>query len=191
MTLYDVPITLASASPRRLDLLRTIGLEPHVVPADVAEQSEAAHPVEAARTNARRKLEAVLPLVQHGIVLAADTVVIVDGRGLGKPGSDDEAREMIRTLSGREHAVVTGYSLAWIEGEKRATDHETTRVRMRTLHPWEIDRYVASGEPDDKAGAYGIQGRAAAFVQRVEGCYFNVVGLPVARIVETLNHWFE
>ncbi|MBD3167119.1 septum formation protein Maf [bacterium] len=184
-TIYDIPWTLASASPRRLALLRQIGIEPEVNPANIDEQPEDHHPVEAACTNATQKLETILPDVKEGIVLAADTVVILDGTGLGKPSDHLVARETLRRLANRTHTVVTAFAIHYCLSGKRIVTGESTLVRMRALADEEIERYLATGEPYDKAGAYGIQGQAASFVDRVEGCYFNVVGLPLARVLTT------
>ena len=181
--------TLASASPRRLNLLRQVGIEPIVIPAEVEEVNGGRSPVEMALENARRKAETVRPKVDHGILLAADTVVVLGGETLGKPGDAAEAERMLARLSGRTHEVITAFSLLWVERGLEVQDSERTRVRMRTLPTCEIERYVATGEPFDKAGAYGIQGAAAAFVEWVEGCYFNVVGLPVSRVLGHVSHW--
>lgn len=189
MNPYPQHWTLASASPRRLALLRQVGIEPEVMAADV-DEIEAGHPAgELAILNAVAKADRIEPRMQGGILLAADTVVVVDGIPLGKPGNAAEAREMLARLSGRVHEVITGYSLRCSEHQLREDDSETTHVRMRTLQPWEIDQYIATGEPFDKAGGYGIQGAAAPFVDRIEGCYFNVVGLPLSAILAKVGEW--
>ena len=119
------------------------------------------------------------------VILAADTVVVLDGRVLGKPHSEAEAKEMLRLLSSRDHQVMTGCTVLY--GEKRETFTEVTDLHFRALSEKEIERYVASGEPMDKAGAYGIQGGAALFCERMVGDYYNVMGLPVCRLGETLR----
>lgn len=181
--------TLASASPRRLALLRQVGIEPLVLPAAV-DEIENGHPAgELAILNAASKADAIEPKVKEGLLLAADTIVVVDGTVLGKPRDVEEAREMLDRLSGRVHEVITGYSLRCPAHQLRVDDSETTHVRMRTLQPWEIEQYIATGEPFDKAGSYGIQGAAAPFVDRIEGCYFNVVGLPLSAILGKVGVW--
>ena len=183
--------TLASASPRRLALLRQVGIEPSVMPASV-DEIENGHPAgELAVLNAIAKADAVEPAIGDGLLLAADTVVVIDGVLLGKPGDADEARAMLNRLSGRQHEVITGYSLRCPARQLRVDGSETTHVRMRTLLPWEIDQYIATGEPFDKAGSYGIQGAAAPFVDRIEGCYFNVVGLPLSAILAKVGEWSD
>jgi len=187
----DLQWTLASASARRLDILRQVGIEPQVIPADIQEINGGRDPLESALENARRKLEAVQAGVEKGILLAADTIVIVDGEVFGKPANRDEAKEMLQRLSGRQHEVDTAYSLLWIDRKEQLQDIERTHVVMRTLGSAEIDGYLATDEPWDKAGGYGIQGYAAAFIESVEGCYFNVVGLPIARILGHVNEWLQ
>ncbi len=191
ITPYDLKWTLASASPRRLSILRQIGIEPDVVPADVIEISGGDDPVAEAVYNATLKREAIQPSVSNGIVLSADTIVVVEKKVLGKPENSDEAAKMLNMLSGRTHEVISGFSLSWLEKGKQLNGYEITRVVMRKLHNEEIERYVLSGEPMDKAGAYGIQGGASAFVEKIEGCYFNVVGLPVSKVISEVYSWTE
>ena len=178
-------LVLASESPRRQDLLRQAGIPFIVIPAGVEEQPL---PGEDARTHverlARAKAEAVSASAED-IVLGADTVVVVDGQILGKPAGAADAARMLRLLSGREHQVVTGICLR--RGRDLITDVETTTVRFLPLSEDEIRDYVASGEPLDKAGAYAIQGLASKFIDRIEGCYFNVVGLPLAVVWKRLK----
>lgn len=186
-------VVLASASPRRAHLLSQLGLRFTVYapeggrdPEDIAPAAPAPGDgaVEAAGRAARRlaelKAEAGAGVHPRALVVGADTIVVADGRFLGKPADAAEAREMLRTLSGRLHHVVTGVALVRREPPLRAVDASVTAVSFRRLGDEEIDRYVASGDPLDKAGAYGIQGRAALFVERIEGDYFTVVGLPLS-----------
>ena len=180
---------LASGSPRRLALLRQVGIEPSVIPADIEEIENGFEPWELVAKNAAAKADAVESRVKDGILLAADTVVVVDGHSLGKPENAEDAARMLQLLSGRAHEVVTGYSLRCPSRQLRVDDIETTIVRMRTLQPWEIEQYITTGEAFDKAGAYGIQGAAAPFVERIEGCYFNIVGLPLASILKKVVEW--
>jgi septum formation protein len=172
-------LVLASASPRRQELLRTARIPFTVRPATVDEQPFAAENPEA---YVSRLAEAKARVCwQPGeLTLGADTVVTLDGLLLGKPSDSADAARMLRLLSGRTHQVLTGICL--YDGTSTHAAVETTAVEFLELTDEEIDAYVASGEPFDKAGAYGIQGEASKFVRRVDGCYFNVVGLPVARV---------
>ena len=140
-------------------------------------------PVDYARRLARAKAEAVWDRADE-IVLGADTIVVIDGQVLEKPADGDDARAMLRLLSGREHTVITGICLRHCDGI--IVDHSATQVRFAPLTEAEIAAYVASGEPFDKAGAYAIQGLASKFVESVNGCYFNVMGLPISLVY---RHW--
>jgi len=179
-------IILASASPRRRELLEQIGITDYrVVPSEVDEASVCgASPAETAMLLARAKARAVAELEPAAVVIAADTVVVLDGTVLGKPSDRQEAAAMLAALGGREHTVITGFV---VKGDKReVSDYALTRVVFRRITGAEIAAYLATGEADDKAGAYGIQGKAAIFVERIEGCYFNVVGLPVSALARVL-----
>lgn len=187
----EQPWTLASGSPRRLALLRLLGIEPRVIRPEVEEAGEGCSPELLVVRNAGAKAEAVAPLVRAGLLLAADTEVLLEGRIVGKPGDPEEARWLLSRLSGSWHRVITGYHLQWIERGMVSEATEVTRVHFRRLHPLEIEEYIESGAPFDKAGGYGIQGAAGAFVDRIEGCYFNVVGLPIAKIVAEVRHWLS
>jgi septum formation protein len=184
-------LILASQSPRRAELLRNAGLSFEVRPADVDESLRADEdPFQYVKRLAREKALAVLETAPAGaIVIGADTTVVVDGESLGKPLDEDDARRMLARLSGRAHQVTTGVCVAFrnkhgaVETELYA---EVTEVEFAAISAPEIAAYVASGEPMDKAGAYAIQGRASRWIPRIEGCYFNVVGLPVARLCTML-----
>jgi septum formation protein len=178
-------LILASASPRRSALLREAGYAFDVDPAHVDESALAGEPPRAYVLRvAADKARAVAARHPEDLVLAADTTVVVDGEMLGKPIDDEDARGMLRKLSGRTHDVLTGVVLA---GQGLASsDVVVTQVRFRPLTAGEMDWYVASGEPHDKAGAYGVQGLAARFVVSVEGSYSNVVGLPVGAVLVLL-----
>lgn len=182
-------IVLGSESPRRLELLRSLGLEVDVVPSGYAEPPfEHLTPAELASYHARQKLAGVLRRLgtSPGVpVLTADTVVDLDGTALGKPAGAPEAMRMLQSLSGREHAVHTAFALATPNGGEE--ERLTTRVRFFRLDPEEIAEYVATGEPFDKAGAYGIQGRAASLVEAIDGDFYTVMGLPLGRVVRTLR----
>lgn len=178
-------ILLASGSPRRRELLELFRIPFAVQPADVDEIMDPGKPPfdEVARVSRLKAL--AVPRQAGEAVIAADTIVVCGGRVLGKPHSADEAREMLRLLSGRDHQVMTGCTV--LAGDRSETFTEVTDLHFRPLSDEEIDRYVASGEPMDKAGAYGIQGGAALFCRRMEGDYYNVMGLPVCRLYETLK----
>jgi septum formation protein len=190
-------LILASASPRRQELLRNAGIQFIVQPADVPESPLDGEPAKnCAERLAREKALAVFAQRPDTWVLGADTVVFVDGQILGKPRDAADAFRMLRLLSGRVHQVITGVCL--IGTEKRTAKREamlsfedirseTTLVTMEHLADQEIHAYVATGEPMDKAGAYAIQGRASCWISRIEGDYFNVVGLPVSRVFQMLR----
>ena len=178
-------LILASQSPRRKDLLALFGRPFTVRVADIDETMDPAQPPfdEVARVS-RRKAMAVAR-GETDVVIAADTIVVCQGRVLGKPHSSQEAVEMLQLLSGRDHQVMTGVTV--LRQEKAVTFTEVTHLHFRELTHQEILRYVASGEPMDKAGAYGIQGGAALFCQGLTGDYYNVMGLPVCRLGQVLR----
>jgi septum formation protein len=178
-------LVLASASPRRAEILRAVGWEFEAVAANIDESQRAG---ESARDYverlAREKAQTVAGSRLFGLVLGADTVVVVDGAILGKPRDDEDARRMLRLLRGRWHEVLTGVALVRAEDGRAAVAREETRVRFAEMSDEEIEWYVATGETADKAGAYAVQGRAALFVEGIEGDYWNVVGLPVRLVYE-------
>jgi septum formation protein len=175
-------IVLASASPRRRALLEGVGLPIRVHAVDVDESPREGEPArDLAVRLAVAKAEAVAARFPGRPVLGADTVVVTDGKALGKPGSVDEARSMLRLLSGRWHEVVTGVALV-LPGGTTLVDHAVTRVRFASLEAWEIDAYAAGAEPHDKAGAYALQGAAGWFIEEVRGSVSNVVGLPLEKV---------
>ncbi|MEO9170497.1 MAG: nucleoside triphosphate pyrophosphatase [Candidatus Baltobacteraceae bacterium] len=181
-------IVLASASPRRLELLRSLGLEVDVRPSSYGEPDEPGiTPLQLASRHAAKKALDVAPLYPDEMVVAADTVVDVDGSALGKPANSADAGRMLRLLSGREHLVHTAYVIVAPGGARPLEDTSTTAVRFFALSDAEIGEYVATGEPMDKAGAYGIQGRAAALVERIDGDFYTVMGFPLARFVRALR----
>jgi septum formation protein len=183
----SMKVLLVSASPRRRAILGMLGVEPRVVEPLATERpyTPPEPPATYAVAQAEAKLRSIGMPPPGWVAVAGDTIVILDDRVLGKPAGAEEARDMLRALSGRTHEVVTGLALA--HAGKVASGSEATRVAFRALEDVEIARYVESGEPLDKAGAYGIQGLGAALVRGVEGCYFNVVGLPVGRLLELLQ----
>jgi septum formation protein len=179
-------LILASASPRRRELLRNAGIAFEVQPADVAEVPLPGELAQAlAERLAREKAMAIARSRPTDVVLGADTVVVVDGEILGKPADAADAARMLRLLSGREHQVITGVCLV-VNGQCSVAS-ETTSVTMSEISEKEIAEYVATGEPMDKAGAYAIQGIASRWIPRIEGDYSNVVGLPVALVWRMLQ----
>jgi len=178
-----LPIILASASPRRYQLLKQLGLEFTVVPADLDEKAIIApSPRELAAKLANQKAELIASLYPQAVVIAADTMVVIDESVLGKPDDEEAARLMLSQLSGRGHQVITGLSVHCLAQEYKKTVAEITEVVFRSLSPDEIEAYIKSEEPFDKAGGYGIQGLGALLVEKIDGCYFNVVGLPLNRL---------
>ena len=178
-------LILASASPRRKELLSLFGLPFVVRAADIDETMDPGKPPfdEVARVSRAKAL--AVAREEDDAVVAADTIVVCDGRVLGKPHSREEAIAMLSLLSGRDHQVMTGCTV--LRGSQIETFTEVTDLHFRPLSQREIETYVASGEPMDKAGAYGIQGGAALFCERIAGDYYNVMGLPVCRLSQTLK----
>ncbi len=180
-------LVLASASPRRRELLGGLGLDFDLRPVDIDETPLAGEPAEEYVLRlAEAKAEASAPAPGE-LALAADTIVVVDGDLLGKPRDPDDARRMLERLSGREHRVLTGVALRGPGGEPRRSAVDSTRVRFAELTGDEIAWYVASGEPLDKAGAYAVQGLGALFVDGIVGNHSNVVGLPLPRVYRLLR----
>ena len=178
-------LILASASPRRRELLGLFGLPFVIRAADIDETMNPALPPEAEVARVSRLKALAVPREAEDVVIAADTIVVCGGRVLGKPHSHEEAAQMLRLLSGRDHQVMTGCTVCAPGGTETFT--EITDLHFRQLTEAEIARYVASGEPMDKAGAYGIQGGAALFCQGIRGDYYNVMGLPVCRLGQVLR----
>jgi|SRR5271157_336745 len=179
-------LILASASPRRAELLRNAGITFTVEPAHVPEQAfPDEQPLQYAQRLARDKARIIFARHPDNVVLGADTVVVVDEQLLEKPRDEQDAARMLRLLAGRTHNVVTGVCVVAPRYEK--TEAEVTEVRFSLLSEPEIAEYVATREPMDKAGAYAIQGMASRWVERIDGCYFNVVGLPVPRVYRMLQ----
>jgi len=194
MTAREPKIILASASPRRAELLRQIGVRFELIPSQIEERP---HPDEAPPDYitriARAKVIAVARNQETGLIIGADTVVVLDGRLLGKPGDDAEAKSMLKQLSGRWHAVMTGVALYEVESRHEVADYEKTLVKFAQLSDREIDWYIQTGETKDKAGAYGIQGLGGLFVDEIAGNYYNVVGLPIPlvyRLARRLGYSF-
>ena len=178
-------LILASRSPRRAEILQAVAWEFEAITAGI---DETLLPAEDAVTYVKRlavtKAKAVAAKCQRGLVLGADTTVVVEGEILGQPGDAENARRMLSLLSGKWHEVITGVALVRAESKRSIVDHVVTRVRFSEMSDEEIAWYAASGEPFDKAGAYAIQGLASLFVEEVDGEYFNIVGLPIRKVYE-------
>lgn len=190
-------IILASRSARRQEILSGLGI-PFKVAVSHADEtlSTPVAPFKYAETVSLRKAQAILSHlgshpapVPDRLIIAADTLVVCDGRILGKPKDKDDAREMLRLLSGKKHSVISGITA--ILGDRAVTEHEETFVSFRRLSDSEIESYISTDEPYDKAGGYGIQGKAAIFAAGIEGDYLNVVGLPVFRLFDLLQREFK
>jgi septum formation protein len=182
-------LILASASARRAEILRNAGITFTVLSSAV---DETPIPGESPQAMVKRLALAKAELVAAralgpAIVIAADTTVVLEGEVLGKPRTSDDARHMLEKLSGRTHLVITGVAVIRLPDVERREFVETTHVHFAAVSPEEISNYLASGEPFDKAGSYAVQGLAGRFIPRIEGCYFNVVGLPLARLCRELG----
>jgi MAF protein len=174
-------IILASASPRRRDLLQQMGLKFEVIPSEREEEVPDGIPTHRMAVElALKKVESVAQMVQeHALIIGADTIVVKGNKVLGKPKDKDEAFRMLMDLQGQVHEVITGLAVMEVPDCKCVSAYEKTVVEMASLTPQEIEGYIRTGEPMDKAGAYGIQGLGGMFIKRIEGCYYNVVGLPI------------
>ncbi|MCX5801156.1 MAG: Maf family protein [Candidatus Eisenbacteria bacterium] len=185
-------MVLASGSPRRRELVKMIGLEFELAVPEIHEDSAPhARPSKFVVELALAKALSLAQRFPNAVILGADTVVVLDGRILGKPRSVADARRMLRALSGRTHVVYTGLALVDVPTGVRETAYEKSRVTMKNIGNAEIDDYLATGEPMDKAGSYGIQGFGAVFIKHINGCFFNVMGLPVARLYDMLRELSE
>jgi septum formation protein len=183
-------VILASASPRRKTLLEQIGIKFAAQASNFVERiPSSAEPHGLSRRIALEKARIVAVMHQDALVIAADTFIVLDNRIIGKPHIEEEARETLNALSGRAHSVITGFSIIDTGDGKVLTKSVETRVYIRNLAQNEIDAYMASGEPMGKAGSYAIQGLGATIVERIEGDYFNVVGLPLSALVEALKEF--
>lgn len=181
-------LILASASPRRSELLAMTGMRFKVYPADVDETLlQGWTEMEAVMELAVRKAKYVAPVFPESIILSADTMVFCSGELLGKPIDEKDAVRMLKALSGKEHEVLTGLCLLDTEKNRSVVCFEQTKVRFRDLAEEDIAYYLLSGEPFDKAGAYAIQGKASMFIESIQGCYFNIVGLPLFRLGQALQ----
>ncbi len=187
--LFDKKIVLASASPRREILLKMLELTPLIIPARVDEPITGEKPYLQAMRHARNKAQTIAARMDaETLVIGADTIVVLDGAILGKPADPQQAVEYLTRLSGRSHKVYTGLCLCW--RRVCATRYERSQVEFAPLSEAEIMAYVETGEPLDKAGAYGIQGHGSQFIRRIKGCYFNVMGFPIHLFYKMLEELF-
>jgi len=179
------PIILASASPRRAQILKQIGVSFKVVPSNLPEEitDASCSPSEIVKELAAQKAKHIAGMISHGLIIGADTIVVLEGKILGKPLGPEHAMEMLTLLSGKEHSVYTGIALLKIPEQKFEVDFSETKVKFRAFSQDEALSYIKTGEPFDKAGSYAIQGRGAVFVESITGCYFNVVGLPITKLI--------
>ena len=182
-----MPLLLASASPRRKEILTLLDIPFEVCPAVRESAPAGLPPAERVQALARCKAEEVAAAHPNRLVVGADTMVVLDGRALGKPRDEAHALEMLTALQGRRHTVRTGVTLR--QGDKSLTQSEATDVCFRSASESELLAYIATGEPMDKAGAYGVQGKGALLVERLEGDFFNVMGLPVLRLSRMLEYF--
>jgi len=184
----ESPLILASESPRRKSLLEQVAIPFISIPSDIDEKSTDGLASDIARTLAEKKAAAVYKKAQRQWILGADTIVVSGNDILGKPLNDEDARFMLKILNGKEHDVITGYSILNPSGETACTDHERTVVAIKALSEKEIDAYISSGEPFGKAGGYAIQGTGSFMVEGIRGSYSNVVGLPLCSLIKRLLH---
>ncbi len=183
-------IVLASSSPRRKELLEKIGLEFTLDPLDQAEVLDhRLPPRELAKYLSLKKAKAAAGRHSSSIVIAADTIGVISGKLLGKPADAQQARGMLKMMSGKKHTVITGFTVMDASSGRSVTHAVETRVYFRKLSPDEIEAYIRSGEPLDKAGAYAIQGLGALLVEKIEGDYYNVVGLPLTALAKALRQF--
>lgn len=183
-------IILASASPRRKELLEQIGLSFRVEPSNYQENIRFdLEPHDLARALSLEKARLVARNHRNALVIAADTFIVFEGKILGKPRTETQAKEMLETMSGKPHSVITGFTIIDADSNKTVSRSVETRVHLRKLGSNEIDAYVRSKEPLDKAGAYAIQGLGSVIVEKIEGDYFNVIGLPLSALAESLKEF--
>lgn len=184
----NVKIFLASKSPRRRKLLKQIGLNFKSFSVDLHEEIiDGEHPAQTVKRLAMHKYEAACKKIKNGIVITADTIVVLEKEIIGKPKNEKDAFNILAKLSGRTHSVYTGFVVGNLTSQNQIVDYEKTEVTFRKLSSDEIKEYINTGSPMDKAGAYGIQDDfGAVFVSKINGCYYNVVGLPLAKLYKSL-----
>jgi septum formation protein len=185
----DIPIYLASKSPRRRKLLKQLNIDFKVMNVELEEEiPDGEHPIKTVKRLASEKLEKAKLKVSKGIIITADTIVVLNKHVLGKPKNKKDAKRILELLSGNTHQVFTGYAVYNSVTKKTKLEYERTEVKFRNLNSKEINDYINSGSPYDKAGAYGIQDDfGAVFVEKINGCYYNVVGLPLSKLYKTLS----
>jgi len=183
------PIILASASPRRTEIMNQLGLDFQVIPSEVSEiiPEKSTAPQELVTELALHKASDVACKLERGLVIGADTLVVFEDTIFGKPSGPAEAVRMLSVLNGKIHSVFTGIAMIQVPSGRIESGYSETKVKFRTLSKEEIQSYVATGEPLDKAGAYGIQGKGGVLIEGIAGCYFNVVGLPLSKLGEMLK----
>jgi septum formation protein len=184
-----IPVYLASKSPRRRNLLKLLNLEFESFSVDSAEElMDGEHPIKTVKRLSLEKLDLAKERVEKGIIITADTIVVLDKKIIGKPKNKKDAMKILKYLSGKTHTVYTGFSIYNSVTGQQYTDYEKTKVTFRDLDEKEIKDYIETGSPMDKAGAYGIQDDfGAVFVKKINGCYYNVVGLPLAKVYNILK----
>ncbi|WDC83862.1 Maf family protein [Caloramator sp. mosi_1] len=179
-------IILASSSPRRIEILKNLNLQFEVIPSDFKEEINLNNPIELVKNFAYNKaLDVKDKIKEEALIIAADTVVYKDGKVLGKPSDEEDAYNMLKLLSGSEHQVYTGVCVFY--NNDYIVDYSCTNVYFKELSDYEIKKYISTTEPFGKAGAYAIQGFGSLFVEKIEGCYFNVVGLPINKLYDIIN----
>lgn len=184
----ELKLVLASASPRREEILSQLNLKFTIVPAKIDEENFTnSDPVELVKVLAEEKAKSVSKLVEDAIVIAADTVVVHNGNILGKPANESEAKEMLKKLSSDQHQVITGVAVLNSSSGKVHVDYNITDVKMTALSEQDINSYVGTGEPLDKAGSYAIQGFGGLFVEEIKGSYYSVMGLPIHQLAKLLD----
>jgi len=188
----DIPVILASASPRRKELLEKLGLRFSVIPAHIDETMQKDEdPINFASRISLEKGEAIAKKYPERIVISSDTIVVHKEHILGKPSDPNDARRMLKMLSGKTHQVITAFTIMQNKRDIERTEHEISDVTFRDLNDSEIDDYIATGSPLDKAGAYGIQDLHANLVKSINGCFYNVIGFPVARFKKIWDELFS
>ncbi|KXS48248.1 MAG: Maf-like protein [Halanaerobium sp. 4-GBenrich] len=184
----DLKLVLASASPRREDILKKLDLKFTIVPSKIDEgEFTNNNPIELVKTLALEKAKSVSNLVEDALVIAADTVVVYDQKILGKPEDEEAAKKMLQTLSDKHHQVITGIAVLNSQNKKSYVEYNITDVKMTNMTEKEIDSYVDTGEPMDKAGSYAIQGFGGLFVEEISGSYHSVMGLPIHQLAKLLD----
>jgi len=184
----NLKLVLASASPRREEILKKLNLKFTIVPAKIEEEKfRSSDPIKLVKTLALEKAKSVSELVEEAIVIAADTVVVCDGKILGKPEDEADAKKMLQYLSSNQHQVITGVAVLNSQTKESHVDHNITDVKMITMTENEIDNYIETGEPMDKAGSYAIQGFGGLFIEEIKGSYYSVVGLPIHQLAKLLD----